>query len=116
MLRPTVSRPVCLGIKHAPEAYSQTIAGLLMWDALSDKRTGLSFTIAAGPRQRSNFRGTVFYCLRLETSIFVASYDPQGYGGGIGSRLHTDLESSLCSPGADPTENTAPKSSFVIVS
>jgi hypothetical protein len=24
-----------------------------MWDALSDERTGLSFTIAAGPRQRS---------------------------------------------------------------
>jgi hypothetical protein len=29
--------------------YSQTVAGLLMWGALSDKRTGLSFTIAAGP-------------------------------------------------------------------
>jgi hypothetical protein len=27
-----------------------------MWGALSDKRTGLSFTIAAGPRQRSHSR------------------------------------------------------------
>jgi hypothetical protein len=27
-----------------------------MWGALSDERTGLSFTIAAGPRQRSHFR------------------------------------------------------------
>jgi hypothetical protein len=32
--------------------YCQTVAGLLMWGALSDERTGLSFTIAAGPRQR----------------------------------------------------------------
>jgi hypothetical protein len=36
--------------------YCQTDAGLLMWGALSDKKTGLSFTIAAGPRQRSHFR------------------------------------------------------------
>jgi hypothetical protein len=32
--------------------YCQTVAGLLMWGALSDKGMGLSFTIAAGPRQR----------------------------------------------------------------
>jgi hypothetical protein len=36
--------------------YCQTLAGLLMWDALSDERTGLSFTIAVGPGQRSHFR------------------------------------------------------------
>jgi hypothetical protein len=29
--------------------YCQTVAGLLMWGALSDERKGLSFTIAAGP-------------------------------------------------------------------
>jgi hypothetical protein len=34
--------------------YCQTVAGLLMWGALSDEKTGLSFTIAAGPRQRSH--------------------------------------------------------------
>jgi hypothetical protein len=33
--------------------FHQTVAGLLMWGALSDERTGLSFTIAAGLRQRS---------------------------------------------------------------
>jgi hypothetical protein len=32
---------------------------------------------------------TVFYCLRIETSLFSASYDSQGHGGGIRPRLHT---------------------------
>jgi hypothetical protein len=30
--------------------YCHTVAGLLMWGAVSDERTDLSFTIAAGPR------------------------------------------------------------------
>jgi hypothetical protein len=34
--------------------YRRTVAGLLMWGALSDGRTGLSFTIAAGPCQCSH--------------------------------------------------------------
>jgi hypothetical protein len=41
--------------------YCQTVAGLLMWGALSDERTGLSFTIAAGPRQRSHSRVRVLW-------------------------------------------------------
>jgi hypothetical protein len=36
--------------------YDLTVAGSLEWGALSDESTGLSFTIAAGPRQRSHFR------------------------------------------------------------
>jgi hypothetical protein len=36
--------------------FSLTVAGLLMMCALSDERTGLSFTIAAGPRQGSHSR------------------------------------------------------------
>jgi hypothetical protein len=36
--------------------YCRTVAGLLMWGALPDEKTGLSFTIAAGPGQRSHFR------------------------------------------------------------
>jgi hypothetical protein len=35
-----------------------------MWSALSDKRAGLSFTIAAGPRQRSHSRVRVPWDLR----------------------------------------------------
>jgi hypothetical protein len=31
----------------------------------------------------------MFYCLRLDTSLFVASYDSQGHGGDIRPRLQT---------------------------
>jgi hypothetical protein len=34
---------------------------------------------------------TIFYCLRFETSLFVASYDSQSRGGGIRPRLHMGL-------------------------
>jgi hypothetical protein len=40
---------------------------------------------------------TIFYCLRFETSLFVASYDSQGHGGGIRPRLHTSLSVSSIS-------------------
>jgi hypothetical protein len=60
MLRPTVQSaslfsneaPIC-GLR--PDIYyCQTVAGLLTWGALSDERTGLSFTFAAGSHQRSH--------------------------------------------------------------
>jgi hypothetical protein len=59
MLRPTVGRPVCLSVEHQSGDHDhiliiQTAAILLMWGVLSDERTGLSFTTAAGPRQRSH--------------------------------------------------------------
>jgi hypothetical protein len=53
---------------------------------LSDMRMGLSFTIAAGPRQRSKFLGpslaglvTIFYCLRFETPPNWRSMSPYFY-------------------------------------
>jgi hypothetical protein len=35
--------------------------GFVVWGAVSDERTGLSFTVAAGPRQRSHFRVRVVW-------------------------------------------------------
>jgi hypothetical protein len=61
ILRSTVIRPVSRnkspiwGLR--PDFYyCQTVAGLLIWGALSDERMDLSFTISAGPRQRSHSR------------------------------------------------------------
>jgi hypothetical protein len=40
---------------------------------------------------------TLFYCLRVETSLFIASYyDLQGHGGGIRPRLHTGVTVPIC--------------------
>jgi hypothetical protein len=36
--------------------YCQTVAGLLMWGALSEEKTDLSLTTATDPRQRSHSR------------------------------------------------------------
>jgi hypothetical protein len=61
---------------------------------------------------------TIFYSLRFETSLFVASYDSQGHGGGIRPRFHTGVALptsglALYSRRTDQrTENTA---SFIVV-
>jgi hypothetical protein len=70
MLRPTVSRPVCLAAKHPSGAYDQifvtcvTVKVLFLWGAFSDERLGLSFVYAAGPCQRSLSRVRVPWDLR----------------------------------------------------
>jgi hypothetical protein len=61
MLRPTVSQPVSLDVKHTSGVYEKILINVrqlqvFMWGALSDDRTGLSVTIAAGARQRSHSR------------------------------------------------------------
>jgi hypothetical protein len=66
-----------------------------MWGALSDERTVQSFTIAAGSCQRSHsgvrfpWDWRSFVLFQIETSLFVTSFDSQGYGGGIRPRLRT---------------------------
>jgi hypothetical protein len=107
MLRPTVSRPVCLAVKHPSGAYDQifitsvTVTGLFLWGALSDERSGLSFVCSAGPCQRSLSRVGVPWDLRPyftvsdSTSLFVASYDSHGHGGGIRPRLNTGFTNRL---------------------
>jgi hypothetical protein len=60
-------------------SYCQTVAGLLIWGALSDERTGLSYNCCwSSPAQ--SFSGlssaglmTIFYCLRLWYELQFAS-------------------------------------------
>jgi hypothetical protein len=59
--------------------YCQTVAGLLMWGALSDERTALSFAIATIPRQRSysRVRGLCFRVrvrVRVRVTLRPAAY------------------------------------------
>jgi hypothetical protein len=71
-----------------------------MWGALSDERPGLVYN-CCWPSPAQSFSGPspvglaiTFYCLRFETSLFVASYDSQGYDGDIRPHLHTGLSVS----------------------
>jgi hypothetical protein len=138
ILRPTVSRPVCLGVKHPCGASSFfSVRHLRVCGCgapFLKERTGLSFTIAAGPRQRSqsrvripldswhillsqildspNLEGHIpvfisprnrvaqLYPQALD-SLLVASYNSQGYCGGIRIRFHAgynmcQYNSSIC--------------------
>jgi hypothetical protein len=61
--------------------YCQTVAGLLMWGVVSDERTDLSFTIAAGPLQLSHSWARVPWDSRPYFTI--ASCGSLGYDGGM---------------------------------
>jgi hypothetical protein len=108
MIRPTVSRSVCLGIKHPYADYDQIFITVrqvrVCWfGALSLWREDGSVVYnCCWPSPEQLFSGpsplglaTIFYCLRLETSLFVTSYYSQGYGGGIRPRLHTGALTEL---------------------
>jgi hypothetical protein len=63
------------------------------------REDGPVFCICCWPSPAKSFSGlsslelvTKFYCLKFETSLFVASYDSQCHGGGIRPRLHTSAD------------------------
>jgi hypothetical protein len=73
------------------DSYVLISVGRPLW-----REDGSVFYMCRWPLPAQSFSGpsslglaTVFYCLRFETSLFVASYDSQGHGGGIRPHLHT---------------------------
>jgi hypothetical protein len=103
-LRLTVSHSVSLGVEpHLGlmtrylllfDSYGLVFVGRPLW-----REDGSVFCKCCWPLPAQCFSGpsplvlpTIFYCLRFETSFFVASYDSQGHGGGIRPRLHTGLK------------------------
>jgi hypothetical protein len=101
-LRLTASQSVSLGVEPPSGAHDQIfffdIYGLVFVGCPLWREDGSVFCIYCWPLPVRSFSGpsplkleTIFYCLRLETSLFVASYDSQGHSRGIRPRLHTGI-------------------------
>jgi hypothetical protein len=79
------------------DSYSLVFVGRTLW-----REDRSVFCLGCWPVPAQSFSGpsplglaTIFYCLRFETSLFVASYNLQGHGGGIWPHLHTGEQSRV---------------------
>jgi hypothetical protein len=99
-LRLTVSQSVSLGVEPQmgswPDIYYCYSYDFIFVGRPPWRDDGSVFCICCWPLPAQSFSGLtplvlaiIFYCLRFETSLFVAFYDSQGHGGGIRPRLHT---------------------------
>jgi hypothetical protein len=82
-----------LDLYYMCDSYGLVLVGRPLW-----REVGSVFCMCCWPLPAQSFSGpsplgleTIFYCLTFEASLFVASYDTQGHGGGIRPRLHTYL-------------------------
>jgi hypothetical protein len=111
MLRLTVRRPVSLGIStHLGLAtrflllcgsYGFVDVGRCLcredWSVVHNCYWLSSAQSFSGPSALG--LATIFYCLKFETSLFVISYDSQGYGGGIRRRFICLSQSHIATDG-----------------
>jgi hypothetical protein len=65
--------------------YCQTVAGFIMWGALSEERMGLSFITVPGPRQRNHSR---IWVTRDSWPYFIISRFEITQPGGPGPRIY----------------------------
>jgi hypothetical protein len=130
ILRPKVSWLFCLGINLGittrflllSDSWGFVDVGRSLW-----REDGSVVHYCSWPSPAQLFSGsnpvglvTIFYCFRFKASLFVTSYDWQGYGGGIRPRLHTGgWQSNYMSPlynfGADQIQITTSNSPTVIL-
>jgi hypothetical protein len=98
-LRLTVSQSVSLGVEPHLRLMTRYLLhfdsyGIVFLGRPLLREGGSVFCICCWPSSAYSFSGpshlrllTISYCLRFETSLFVASYYSQGHGGGIRPRL-----------------------------